>query len=164
MTNFRSDALSWDEYFMAVAKLSALRSKDPNTQVGACIVDKYNHIVGTGYNGFPTGISNYELPWGRTGDFLEKKYAYMCHAESNAIDNGDCGRVKGGRIYVTLFPCNECAKRIIQNRISEVIYLSDKYHDSDESKAARKMFELSKTKTKKYPNSGATREILIRLP
>jgi dCMP deaminase len=135
----RTDYLSWDEYFMAVALLSAERSKDPNTQVGACIVNKQNKIVGVGYNGLPMGCSDDEFPWAREGGFLETKYAYVCHAELNAILNSISADLKDCAIYVALFPCNECTKVIIQSGIKEVIYLSDKYADTDVVKASKYM-------------------------
>ena len=117
----RTDYLSWDEYFMAVALLSAQRSKDPNTQVGACIINRENKIVGVGYNGFPIGCSDDKLPWDRKGDFLATKYPYVCHAELNAILNSIPGNLKNCSIYTVLFPCNECAKLIIQAGISRVV-------------------------------------------
>lgn len=139
----RTDYISWDDYFMGVAVLSAQRSKDPNTQVGACVVNQQNKIIGIGYNGFPIGLSDDELPWSREGDFLDTKYPYVCHAEVNAILNSTMADLTGARIYVCLFPCNECAKLIIQTGIKKVIYLSDKYADVDAFKAARKMFEMA---------------------
>lgn len=146
----RENYLCWDDTWMALAKIIAERSKDPNTQVGACIVGTDNHIVGLGYNGFPQNCDNYALPWDRIGNTLDTKYVYMCHAESNAIDNGDNSKFPGSRIYVTLYSCNECAKRIIQNRITEVIYLSDKYHKTDEVTAARLMFKMAGVKTRQF--------------
>jgi dCMP deaminase len=140
-TKKRSNYLSWDDYFMAVAALSAQRSKDPNTQVGACIVNRQKRIVGVGYNGFPTGCSDDALPWGREGDFLETKYPYVCHAELNAVLNSVPGNLAGCTIYSALFPCNECAKVIIQAGIKEVVYLSDKYAATDSARAARVMFD-----------------------
>ena len=128
-TSKRTDYLTWDEYFMAVALLSAERSKDPSTQVGACIATDQNKIVGVGYNGFPIGCSDDELPWDRQGDFLSTKYPYVCHAELNAVLNSISTDLIGCRIYVGLFPCNECTKVIIQSGIEEIIYLSDKYRD-----------------------------------
>lgn len=148
MVDKREDYISWDEYFMGIALLSAQRSKDPNTRVGACIVNQQNRIVGVGYNGFPTGCSDDELPWGRDGDFLETKYPFVCHAELNAILNS-INDLQGCRIYVALFPCNECAKAIIQSGIKEVVYLSDKYADSDPTKASKIMFEQAGVKTRK---------------
>lgn len=137
----RKDYISWDEYFMGIALLSAQRSKDSNTQVGACIVSEENKILSVGYNGMPTGCNDDDMPWGREGDRLETKYPFVCHAELNAILNSGTP-LKGGRLYVSLFPCNECAKAIIQSGIKEVVYLSDKYADTDESRASRKMFEM----------------------
>lgn len=135
----REDHISWDEYFMGVALLSSMRSKDPNTQVGACIVNRDRRIVGVGYNGFPTGCSDDELPWDREGNWLETKYPYVCHAELNAILNSIGGTLKDCTLYVALFPCNECAKAIIQAGIRRVVYLSDKYADSDSTRASRNM-------------------------
>ena len=139
----RQDYISWDEYFMGVALLSAKRSKDPSTQVGACIVNDKNKIVGAGYNGLPIGCDDDEFPWEKRGDFLDTKYPYVCHAELNAILNNIGMDLKGCRIYTALFPCNECSKAIIQSGISEVIYLSDKYADTDTAKASRLMLERS---------------------
>jgi len=148
MTGKRDDYISWDEYFMGISLLSAQRSKDPNTRVGACIVNQENKIVGVGYNGFPIGCSDDKLPWYREGDFLDTKYPFVCHAELNAILNS-ISDLKGCRIYVALFPCNECAKAIIQSGIKEVVYLSDKYADSDPTKAAKIMFDQAGIKTRK---------------
>lgn len=136
----RTDYISWDEYFMAVAVLSSKRSKDPNTQVGACIVSPENKIVGTGYNGFPIGCSDDVLPWKREGQPYDTKYMYVCHAELNAILNSTRS-LEGCRIYVALFPCNECAKAIIQSGIKTVIYKEDKYADTDGVRASKRMFE-----------------------
>lgn len=144
-TTKREDCLSWDEYFMSVALLSAQRSKDPSTQVGACIANDQNKIVGVGYNGFPSGCSDDELPWAREGDFLETKYPYVCHAELNAVLNSISRDLRNCRIYVGLFPCNECTKVIIQSGISEIIYLSDKYKDSDQVRASKIMITKSPT-------------------
>ena len=146
----RSDYLSWDDYFTSVAFLSAMRSKDPSTQVGACIVNSSNRIIGIGYNGFPAGCPDDALPWSRVGPMLETKYPYVCHAEVNAILNKCSADVRGARIYVALFPCNECAKMIIQSGIKEVVYLSDKYHDSDQCKASRMMFGMSGVKCRRH--------------
>ena len=142
-TKKRTDYLSWDEYFMGVALLSAQRSKDPNTQVGACIVNPKNKIVGVGYNGFPTGCSDDEFPWAREGDFLDTKYPYICHAELNAVINKISAELYDCRLYVALFPCNECAKVIIQAGITEVIYLSDKYAETEAVRASRRMFRAA---------------------
>ncbi len=137
----RQDYISWDEYFMGVALLSARRSKDPNTQVGACIVNDKNKIVGAGYNGLPMGCNDDEFPWEKQGDFLQTKYPYICHAELNAILNNIGMDLRGCKIYTALFPCNECTKAIIQSGISEVIYLSDKYAGTDTAKASRLMLD-----------------------
>ncbi len=124
---------------MGVAVLSSLRSKDPNTQVGACIVSPEKKIIGVGYNGFPIGCSDDELPWAREGEWLDTKYPYVCHAELNAILNSPISSLKGATLYVALFPCNECAKAIIQTGIRKVVYLSNKYEHSDSTKASRMM-------------------------
>ena len=126
---------------MGVALLSAMRSKDPGTQVGACIVSDKNKIVGAGYNGFPMGCDDDEFPWEKQGSFLDTKYAYVCHAELNAILNNIGMDLRGCKIYTALFPCNECTKAIIQSGITEVIYLSDKYEGTDPAKASRLMLE-----------------------
>lgn len=139
----RTDYISWDEYFMGVAILSSKRSKDPSTQVGACIVNKNKKIVGVGYNGFPIGCDDDSLPWDREGEFLETKYPYVCHAELNAILNSISRDLSGCTIYVALFPCNECAKAIIQSGIKEVVYLSDKYAHTDIVKASKLMMNQS---------------------
>lgn len=148
--------ISWDEYFMGVALLASKRSKDPNTQVGACIVSgdtnihiKENTILSIGYNGLPYGCSDDEFPWDRQGELLETKYPYVVHAELNAILNAQGKSLMGTKIYVALFPCNECAKAIIQSGIKEVIYLSDKYSETDIVKASKKMFESAGVKLTK---------------
>ncbi len=133
--------ISWDEYFMGVAILSSLRSKDPNTHVGACIVNEKNRIVGIGYNGFPYGCSDEEFPWtNQKDDFLNSKYPYVVHAEPNAILNSTCS-LEGCSMYVTLFPCNECAKLIIQSGIKRIIYMDDKYSGSDSDIASKRMLD-----------------------
>ena len=142
----RTDYISWDEYFMGVALLSAQRSKDPSTQVGACIVNPDNKIVGVGYNGFPSGCDDDELPWAREGSYLETKYPYVCHAELNAILNSISRDLKGCSIYVALFPCNECAKAIIQAGIKEIVYLSDKYDGTDSVIASKRMLGQAQVK------------------
>ncbi len=142
----RQDYLSWDEYFMGIAVLSSYRSKDPSTQVGACIVNEKNRIMSMGYNGFPSGCDDDEFPWEREGDMYNTKYAYVCHAELNAILNCRGTNLEGCRIYVALFPCNECAKAIIQSGIKEVVYLSDKYADSPGVRASKRMFEAAGVK------------------
>ena len=148
MTAKRSDYISWDEYFMGVALLAAKRSKDPNTQVGACIVDANNVILTTGYNGFPIGCSDDEFPWEREGEIT--KYPYVVHAELNAILNASGKSLKGARIYVALFPCNECAKAIIQSGIREVVYLSDKYADTPGNKASKLMLTTAGVKLTQF--------------
>lgn len=144
MVTKRKDYISWDEYFMGVALLASKRSKDPNTQVGACIVDQNNVILTTGYNGFPKGCSDDEFPWDREGE--NTKYPYVVHAELNAILNASGKDLKGARIYVDLFPCNECAKAIIQSGIREVIYLSDKYADTPATQASKLMLTTAGVK------------------
>lgn len=149
MIKSRDNYISWDECFMRMAHVISQRSKDPSTQAGATIVDKNNVVVGLGYNGFPRGIDSNNFPWEREGDFLETKYAYVCHGEENAIYNSnksthDC------KIYCTLFPCNECAKAIIQNGIVEVIFESDKYHDVPAFVVSRRMFDSAGIKCRQY--------------
>lgn len=139
----RDEYLSWDAYFMGIALLSAQRSKDPGTQVGACIVGADKRILSVGYNGMPTGCSDDVMPWEREGRPMETKYLFVCHAELNAILNYAGGSLKGARLYTTLFPCNECAKAIIQAGIREVVYLSDKYADSDAVVASKKMMDMT---------------------
>lgn len=134
----RQDVLSWDEYFMGLAHLSALRSKDPSTQVGACIVSADKKVVGIGYNGLPRGCDDDDFPWIREGEFLETKYPFVVHAELNAILNSNQD-LRGCSLYVSLFPCNECAKAIIQAGIKRIVYESDKYADTDSVKASKRM-------------------------
>ena len=153
----RTNYISWDEYFMGVALLAAQRSKDPNTQVGACIVSQDNIILSTGYNGLPNGCSDDEFPWERQGE--ETKYPYVVHAELNAILNSGGRVLKGAKLYVALFPCNECAKAIIQSGIAEVVYYGDKYHDSDSSIAARFMFEHAGIRLTPYKPTGRRVEL-----
>ena len=135
----RDDYITWDKYFMGVALLAARRSKDPNTQVGACIVNKSKRILSTGYNGFPYGCSDDVFPWDREGE--DTKYHYVVHAELNAILNAHGKSLEGARIYVDLFPCNECTKAIIQSGIAEVVYLYDKYADTPAIIASKKMLD-----------------------
>lgn len=160
----RKDYISWDEYFMAIAKLSAMRSKDPSTQVGACIVSDDNRILSIGYNGAPNGFSDERFPWAREGKNLETKYPYVCHAEMNAVLNFRVSKkdLEHAKIYVDLFPCNECAKIIIQSGIKEVIYLSDKYANSENNIASRKLFDECGVTYKKIELSGE-KEIKIKL-
>ncbi len=147
----RENVISWDDYFMGMAHLSALRSKDPSTQVGAVIVSYANKVVSIGYNGLPKGCSDDEYPWEREGDALETKYVYVVHAELNAILNAPLP-VSGCRIYVSLFPCNECAKAIIQAGIVEIIYENDKYAESDIVKASKKMLQSADVQLRQLPH------------
>lgn len=138
----RENVLSWDQYFMGLAHLSALRSKDPSTQVGAVIVDRNNKVVSIGYNGLPQGCSDDSFPWTKEGNMLESKYAFVVHAELNAILNAPRS-VADCILYVSLFPCNECAKAIIQSGIKKVIYECDKYKETEAVQASKKMFEAA---------------------
>jgi dCMP deaminase len=141
-TKKRTDYLSWDNYFMGVAILSSMRSKDPNTQVGACIVNTKKRIIGIGYNGLPVGLNDDEFPWGNQGGFLDTKYPYVVHAEPNAILNS-IEKLDNATIYVTLFPCNECAKLIIQSGIKEIVYIDDKYKNTEADIASKKMLDAA---------------------
>ena len=152
----RTDYISWDEYFMGVAKLSALRSKDPGTQVGACIVSSDNKILSMGYNGFPTGCPDDDFPWEKTGQNGENKYLYVTHSELNAILNYRGGSLAGARLYVSLFPCNECAKAIIQSGIREIIYECDKYADTVSVRASKKMLDAAGVTWRRYEPAGRT--------
>ena len=158
----RTDYISWDQYFMGIAMLSAHRSKDPNTQVGASIVGEDNRILSVGYNGMPEGCDDDDMPWGRDGAALNSKYMFVCHAELNAILNyRGTGSMKGARVYVTLFPCNECAKAIIQSGIKEIVYISDKSADSESTIASKKMFNMTGVKYRQY--KPAEREIKLNI-
>ena len=150
----RQDYISWDEYFMSVAILAGMRSKDPNSQVGACIVSSDNKILSMGYNGFPRGCSDDEFPWAREGEPMDTKYLYVVHSELNAILNYRGGSLEGAKLYVSLFPCNECAKAIIQSGIREVVYWDDKYAETDAVIASKRMFELAGVKCRPYTPSG----------
>lgn len=151
MGDKRKDYISWDEYFMGVALLSGMRSKDPGTQVGACIVSQDNKILSMGYNGFPKGCDDDDFPWARTAETAnETKYPFVTHAELNAILNYRGGSLEGAKIYVALFPCNECAKAIIQSGIREIIYYDNKYADSDATKASQRMFLLTGVTCRPY--------------
>lgn len=149
--------ITWDQYFMGVAKLSALRSKDPNTKVGACIVNVKKRIVGIGYNGLPYGCSDDEFPWERDGEFLNTKYPYVVHAEPNAILNSTT-KLDDATLYVTLFPCNECAKLIIQSGIKEIVYISDKYSGNNDNIASKKMLNAAGIKCRKIDDF----EVLVK--
>lgn len=140
--------ISWDEYFMGVAVLSSMRSKDPNTKVGACIVNTSKRIIGIGYNGFPYGCSDDEFPWERKGEFLDCKYPYVVHAEPNAILNSTASLLNA-TLYVTLFPCHECAKLIIQSGIKEIVYANDKYDGTDSDQASKRMLDAAGVKYRK---------------
>ena len=146
----RNGYISWDDYFMGVALLAAERSKDPSTQVGACIVDDDNRILSTGYNGFPHGCSDDDFPWNRDESLGETKYQFVVHAELNAILTARGKNLAGSKVYVALFPCNECAKAIIQAGISEVVYLSDKYHDTPSTTASRRMLQSAGVKLTEF--------------
>ncbi len=161
ITPKRQGYLSWDEYFMGVAALSGMRSKDPNSQVGACIVSDDNKILSMGYNGFPKGCSDDEFPWAREGDDLETKYFYVTHSELNAILNYRGGSLEGSKLYVTLFPCNECAKAIIQAGIRTIIYDSDKYAGTPSNIASKRMLDAAGVRYYKYNRTG--REIKVEV-
>lgn len=150
--------ISWDEYFMGVAVLSSYRSKDPSTKVGACIVNQNKRIIGIGYNGLPYGCNDDEYPWDREGDFLETKYPYVVHAEPNAILNSTSS-LQGATLYVSLFPCNECMKLIIQSEIKEIVYLSDKYDGTPENIASKKMANSANIKCRQMKNVNVKVEI-----
>lgn len=154
MSGKREGALSWDEYFMGVAHLSGMRSKDPHTQVGACIVSDDNKILSMGYNGFPNGCSDDEFPWERDGEDYDTKYFYVTHSELNAILNYRGGSLEGTKLYVSLFPCNECAKAIIQAGIKTVVYDSDKYDRTPANRASKRMFDAAGVTYIPYSRSG----------
>ena len=160
MSDKRTDYITWDEYFMGVAKLSAMRSKDPNTQVGACIVSEDNKILSMGYNGFPKGCSDDVFPWAREADEpIDVKYLYSTHSELNAILNYRGGSLEGAKIYVSLFPCNECAKAIIQCGIKTVIYEEDKYEETTAVMASKRMLRAAGVSFYKYESTGRRIEI-----
>lgn len=154
MSGKRKDYISWDEYFMGVAQLSGMRSKDPSTQVGACIVSNENKILSMGYNGFPCGCSDDDFPWERDGDELDTKYPFVTHSELNAILNYRGGSLEGTKLYVSLFPCNECAKAIIQAGIKTVVYDSDKYIGTPANLASKRMFDAAGVEYVPYYKSG----------
>ncbi len=158
----RNDYITWDEYFMGVAMLSAQRSKDNSTQVGACIVNQENKIVAVGYNGMPTGCCDDDMPWDRQADSaLDTKYPFVCHAELNAILNSNSASLKDCTVYVTLFPCNECAKAIIQSGIKRIVYADNKYADSDSVKASCILFDKCGVRYEEYKPSGKTLSISL---
>jgi len=162
-SSHRTDCISWDDYFLAMAFLTAKRSKDPNTQVGAVIVhSETKRILALGYNGFPRGCCDDALPWARQGESeLHKKYVYVCHAEVNAVLNKGSADVKGATLYVALFPCNECAKVIIQAGIQEVVFMSDQYHDTDPCRASRLMFQMAGVRLRKHIPSFQTLKLRL---
>ena len=161
MSDKRKDYISWDEYFMGVAELSAMRSKDPHTQVGCCIVSPDHKILSMGYNGFPRGCSDDDFPWKREGPPLENKYFYTTHSELNAILNYRGGSLEGSSLYVTLIPCNECAQAIIQAGIKEIVYDSDKYENEPSTIASKKMLSSAGVEFRKYKRSN--RELIIEV-
>ena len=162
MSGKRQDYISWDEYFMGVAELSAMRSKDPGTQVGACIVSQDNKILSMGYNGFPKGCPDDEFPWERDGaDHYETKYFYSTHSELTAILNYRGGSLEGSKIYVTLFPCNECAKAIIQSGIKTIIYADDKYADTAAVRASKRMLRSAGIEIVRYQRSGRNLNVQV---
>ncbi len=157
----REGYIKWDEYFMGIAKLSGMRSKDPNTQVGACIVSEDNKILSMGYNGFPIGCSDDDFPWAREGSMLETKYAFVTHSELNAILNYRGGSLVGSKLYVSLFPCNECAKAIIQAGIKEIVYETDKYADTPSNIASKRMLDAAGIKYTRYEPTGRKIELEV---
>ena len=162
MSDKREDYISWDEYFMAVAQLAGMRSKDPHTQVGACIVSEDNKILSMGYNGFPRGCPDDEFPWGKTSENpLENKYLYTTHSELNAILNYRGGSLEGSKLYVTLFPCNECAKAIIQAGIKTIVYASDKYFDTPATRASKRMLDAAGVRYYQYNSTGRKIEVSL---
>lgn len=161
MSDKRKDYISWDEYFMGVAMLAGMRSKDPNTQVGACIVSLDHKILSIGYNGFPLGCSDDEFPWAREGEPLENKYFYTTHSELNAILNYRGGSLEGSILYVSLFPCNECAKAIIQSGIKTIVYDEDKYKNTPGVIASKRMLKAAGVEFRKYEHTN--REIIINV-
>ena len=157
----RENYISWDAYFMGIAILSSHRSKDPGTQVGACIVSPTNRILSVGYNGMPSGCSDDRYPWDREGAPLATKYLFVCHAELNAILNYRGGSLEGSRVYTTLFPCNECAKALIQSGVKEIVYMQDKYADTDSVIASKKMMDSAGVTYRRYIPDG--KEITMSL-
>ena len=161
MSEKREDYITWDEYFMGIAYLSSFRSKDPSTQVGACIVSSDNKILSVGYNGMPSGCSDDDFPWNKDKEPFNNKYFYTTHSELNAILNYRGGTLEGAKIYVSLFPCNECAKAIIQSGIKEIIYDSDKYADTDVVKASKRMLDAANVKYTKYQKTN--RKLVVNI-
>lgn len=161
MSGKREDYITWDEYFMSVAHLAGMRSKDPSSQVGACIVSNGNKILSMGYNGFPIGCRDDEFPWAREGEDLDTKYLYVVHSELNAILNYRGGSLEGAKLYVTLFPCNECAKAIIQAGIKTVVYDDDKYAGTPSVIASKRMMDAAGVRYYRYQRTGRRIEITV---
>ncbi len=161
MAGKRENYISWDEYFMAVAKLAGMRSKDPHSQVGSCIVSEDNKILSMGYNGFPRGCSDEEFPWVREGEETETKYPYVVHSELNAILNYRGGSLEGAKLYVSLFPCNECAKAIIQAGIKTIIYDDDKYDGTPSVQTSKRMLDAAGVRYYRYQRTGRTIEFTV---
>ncbi len=161
MAGKRDNYITWDEYFMAVAKLAGMRSKDPNSQVGTCIVSEDNKILSMGYNGFPRGCSDDEFPWEREGDEEETKYPYVVHSELNAILNYRGGSLEGAKLYVSLFPCNECAKAIIQSGIRTIVYEDDKYDGTMSVVTSKRMLDAAGVRYYQYQPSGRKIELTV---
>ena len=157
----RNNYISWDDYFMGISKLSGMRSKDPHTQVGACIVSEDNKILSMGYNGFPIGCSDDEFPWEREGGMLDTKYAFVTHSELNAILNYRGGSLVGAKLYVSLFPCNECAKAIIQAGIKTIVYECDKYADTPSTRASKRMLDAAGVRYYQYQGTGRKIELTL---
>lgn len=154
-TKKRSNYISWNSYFMGLALLSSQRSKDPSTQVGACIASDDNRVLSMGYNGFPNGCSDDEFPWDAEGEMLEIKNTFVCHAELNAILNAG-GNVRGSTIYVTFFPCHECTKAIIQSGIKKIVYIDDRNHQKPSIVASRKMLRSAGVEFREYQSANRT--------
>lgn len=147
----RDNYISWGDFFMGIAVLAAQRSKDPNTQVGSCIVNSKNRIIGVGYNGMPNGCSDDILPWGKDVVASKSKYAVVVHSEVNSIVNViDFKELPESTLYCTLFPCNECAKLIIQSGIKKVVFLSDKYDGDEYNLIAKGIFNMAGVKYEKF--------------
>ncbi len=161
MAGKRENYISWDEYFMAVAKLAGMRSKDPHSQVGSCIVSEDNKILSMGYNGFPRGCSDEEFPWVREGEETQTKYPYVVHSELNAILNYRGGSLEGAKLYVSLFPCNECAKAIIQAGIKTIIYDDDKYDGTPSVMTSKRMLDAAGVRYYRYQRTGRTIEFSV---
>lgn len=145
--------IDWDSYFMGIADLSSFRSKDPNSKVGACIVSEDNRILSIGYNGCPNGFDDKYMPWNREAECeVNRKYFYVVHAEANAILNykGNKEDLKNATVYVNLFPCNECAKMIVQLGIKNIVYSSDKYNGTDGNQVAKILFDRCGVKYRKF--------------